>query len=642
MDGEWEFYWKEFLYSNPSGNPPQPILLRTQTSWHGQKFWEIELPKFGYGTYRSTVLLPVDRKIPDLGIRLPQIASCYRLYVNQKLVYSLGKAGKTREESEPFIRNVYLPIHISAEVRNLEIALEIANYENEGPGFWQIPYLGPLEEIHSMQVFAVANDLFLFGCLLVMGFYHSGIYLFHRSQKSILYFSFFSYLLAIRIILTGERYILELVPSLDWRLLFRIEFLDLYLLPSSFAIYMFYLYPQETKKRIVQVFSVVISLFCFSVLFPIHVFTGYVKLFLIFLILISLYVLYINIAAVRNRREDSLTFLLGLLALVVTSIYDIIQDFRNIRGFALAPYGFLFFVFIQAIVLSSRIASSFVRAENLALSLSRSNVELTNLKNNLEEMVEVRTHKLKETLSLIRKDLDIAKSIQSKLIPKNFYQWENLEIASLYRPMDEVGGDIFDITELDSDRIRIFLADALGHGVQAALLTMAIKSEYEGVKFVSYTPKDTICNLNASFLHKFSNLNTYFSCIVVDVDLKHNQLLYASAGHPDQILISAENLIRLERTGYILGLSRNLQMELREFSFLPGDRVFLYSDGAFEQFNESKEIFGEVALSEILFEGSRRGDSLPTLLFEIERKLRGFLGEAKIQDDLTILGISRR
>ncbi|MCC5814989.1 MAG: SpoIIE family protein phosphatase [Leptospira sp.] len=642
LKGEWEFYWQEFIFSDPSSYSPQPLFLKTQETWADKDIGHEILGRNGYASYALNILLPVDHTLPEMGLFIPQIASSYRLYLNRKLIHQSGEVSRDREKSNPFMKNIYLPIPLSEWDKNIELVFEISNYENNNPGFWGVPMFGPMETIHKVQVFSTANDLFLFGALVIMGFYHWGIYFFHKSQKSILFFSAFSYLLALRVITTGERYLLELFPMIDWELIFRLEFFSLFLLPMSFSIYVYYLFPMETKKNLIHCVSLITGLFLALLIFPIHIYTMSFNLFLIFIFVVILYLLYVNVKAVINKREDASLFLLGIVVVASASIWDILQDLLKIRGMSLSPYGFLVFVFIQALVLSSRLASNFSRNEKLTNSLSKSNQELTFLKRRLEERVEERTQKLKDSISVIRKDLDIAKSIQTKLIPRGTSFWNGIKVSTMYQPMEEVGGDIFDIDEIGDGKIRIFLADALGHGVQAALLTMAIKSEYEGIKDNSHSPAESIRNLSESFLKKFASLQTYFSAVVVDIDTNSRKLIFASAGHPDQLLLAGGRMVPIvpmSRTAHIIGLDKQIEVSEISYDFNPGDRLYLYSDGAYEQFNKSKEIMGEPRLFSHF--QSFKADSLENSIETLTDTIKEFLAGGRLQDDLTVIGIEK-
>ena len=127
--------------------------------------------------------------------------------------------------------------------------------------------------------------------------------------------------------------------------------------------------------------------------------------------------------------------------------------------------------------------------------------------------------------------------------------------------MDEVGGDFFDVTRLDGNIVRILIADATGHGVQAALITMLIKSEYEGLKNVMDSPAKLLQMMNNLFFTKYLHLDTFFSCFIIDIDLQKETLCYASAGHPEQIFICNGRIEVLDKTGMIVGAKKNSEFK---------------------------------------------------------------------------------
>ena len=117
---------------------------------------------------------------------------------------------------------------------------------------------------------------------------------------------------------------------------------------------------------------------------------------------------------------------------------------------------------------------------------------------------------LNRTLEDLKRDISVAKKIQGSLMSKNFSEIENLIFEVSYIPLDDVGGDIYDISQINQKYTRIFLADATGHGVQAALITMAIKGEYESFKHSTSSPKKLLKNLNNDFFQKFGAIHSFF------------------------------------------------------------------------------------------------------------------------------------
>ncbi len=252
--------------------------------------------------------------------------------------------------------------------------------------------------------------------------------------------------------------------------------------------------------------------------------------------------------------------------------------------------------------------------------------------------IEQKTKEINRTLDDLKKDISIAKKIQGSLMQKKFSHIKHLIFEVSYIPLDEVGGDIYDISEINQKYTRIFLADATGHGVQAALITMAIKGEYESFKNSTSSPKKLLRNLNNDFVTKFGAIHSFFSCILVDIYPEKNKIVYASAGHPDQIIQKKNWEIKnLSRTGKLMGLMKDVEFEEIEVPFDKGDKLFLFTDGLFEEFNTNKEEFGESQVVSIIkaYSDKELKDLFPILM----DSLYAFLENASRQDDITFIGV---
>ncbi|HMV41189.1 MAG TPA: PP2C family protein-serine/threonine phosphatase [Leptospiraceae bacterium] len=252
--------------------------------------------------------------------------------------------------------------------------------------------------------------------------------------------------------------------------------------------------------------------------------------------------------------------------------------------------------------------------------------------------IDQKTKEINDTLDDLKRDISVAKKIQTSLMKKNFAHIKNLNFSVNYIPLDEVGGDIYDISELSHKCIRIFLADATGHGVQAALITMAIKGEYESFKHTTHSPKKLLKNLNNDFVQKFGAIHSFFSCIVVDIYPEKNKIIYASAGHPDQVIQRKDwSLEIISRTGKIMGIMKDAEFEEKEIRFESGDKLLLFTDGLFEEFNSEKEEFGEKQILSSIKEYSDK--DLKELFEEIMKNLNEFLENSSRQDDITFIGV---
>lgn len=202
-----------------------------------------------------------------------------------------------------------------------------------------------------------------------------------------------------------------------------------------------------------------------------------------------------------------------------------------------------------------------------------------------------------------------------------------------YDPLALVGGDLYDIAQRD-DSVRIFIADATGHGIQAALLTMAIKAEYENLKHEG-TPATLLQNLNSRFHSKYSVRGSFASAMVLDIYPRQKKLIYASAGHPAQYVLSGGKVVELSHAGRLVGIDGNAKLRDVEIDLGPTSRILLFTDGLFEQTNSSDEAFGEERVIQIMSKFAER----PPIEFlsELLAEHAAFHGPAVRSDDLTAI-----
>ncbi|MCC5813453.1 MAG: SpoIIE family protein phosphatase, partial [Leptospira sp.] len=271
---------------------------------------------------------------------------------------------------------------------------------------------------------------------------------------------------------------------------------------------------------------------------------------------------------------------------------------------------------------------------SISLENSRLYTDLVNLNRDLEEKVKIRTKELNKSLNLIQKDLNYSKRIQTSILPK-IHNDTKFKAGVLYNPMDEVGGDIYDFFQpnKDKNKYRIMLADATGHGVQGALVTMAIKSEYENIKKFIRTPSELMEVLNISIINIYKTM--YFSCVIIDIDLDKNILEYCSAGHPEQVIIRNSEVHTYYKTGPIIGLKADIAYSSTTIELKGKDSIFLFSDGLTEVFNDKQEEFGEERLYEILkgFKNETPDEKINAIL----SKLKNYRGSDKFEDDMTMI-----
>ncbi len=272
------------------------------------------------------------------------------------------------------------------------------------------------------------------------------------------------------------------------------------------------------------------------------------------------------------------------------------------------------------------------------------NLENSYIIQNLEKLIQERTAELRTTYSDLKKkdlimstDLSIAQKIQKSLLMYRPQELHDIDMEIIYDPMGEVGGDIYDIFRIKEGRIRVFIADATGHGVQAALVTMLIKSEYEKIKRIEKTPARILEKLNLGFIRNYPYLSFFFTCIVVDIDIKAEKVTWSSGGHPPQSLIHSHGVRELHSTGKILGLEENSVYTNKASVFHKGDKLLLFTDGIYEQFNALNVEYGDERLMTLIHDNQNQ--DLKSLVAIMYKSVQDFIGSGQLNDDITIIGM---
>lgn len=271
-------------------------------------------------------------------------------------------------------------------------------------------------------------------------------------------------------------------------------------------------------------------------------------------------------------------------------------------------------------------------------------LENATLYHNLEENVARRTRELSEAYKKlikvydgIKQDLSVAKTIQESILPRNIPPIRGFNFYARYLPKYEVGGDIYDVAEVAEGRLRVFLADATGHGIQAALVTMTIMAEYAKLREAIQDPAELIRQLNNQFMETYHSLTVFFTCIVLDIDLRQSTLSFCSAGHPAQYLISGDAVVPLHASGAVVGVIDNTEYRTVTRPICRDDKIILFTDGILEEFDDSDNEFGEDRIRGLL--DRNRMLSIQEIVDRIIVEIRDFLDVSDINDDITMIGI---
>lgn len=228
-----------------------------------------------------------------------------------------------------------------------------------------------------------------------------------------------------------------------------------------------------------------------------------------------------------------------------------------------------------------------------------------------------------------------ASLIQKKVLPEKGFI-KNLKVNYLYKPSTILSGDIFDVFQIDDDHIGIYIADSVGHGFAASMVTMFIKSMVRTLdKFVQISPKETLTELCERFTSLKLEIENYFTCFYGVYNLKKETFTYSNAGHlPLPIRVRNREGLSLESRGYpISRFFAKPDYEEKEIKLFAGDYLLFMTDGVVEARNAEKEAFGNDRIFEII--SKYNSDILENLNNELEE-----FSDIPQVDDISMLLIS--
>lgn len=261
-----------------------------------------------------------------------------------------------------------------------------------------------------------------------------------------------------------------------------------------------------------------------------------------------------------------------------------------IRSFALAPVktSFSMSATMQEVSIEELWAKM---SANLAYRKNNSDPEVKP-PISAKQVHSVYRNKLAEQLNMTKaladnlaEQLRLAGLVQQDFLPTRLPNTEQVRWATIFLPAEWVSGDIYDAVRIDEQHIGFYVADVVGHGMPAALLTIFLKQalvmrETAGNNYRVFSPAEVIKNLNLRMAAQKLSGYQFATCCYCLLNIKTLELTYARAGHPYPVLLRrGQPPQQLEVRGSLLGIFEQAEYVQQTVQLQPGDKLFLYSDG---------------------------------------------------------------
>jgi len=304
-----------------------------------------------------------------------------------------------------------------------------------------------------------------------------------------------------------------------------------------------------------------------------------------------------------------------LLRSVIVSAYGDMQNIRTAMN--LGAYDFV---------------TKPIDLADLEITVEKSLKDLALLKEALQD---------KERLLSIQRELDIATSIQTGILPKIFPAFPDRKEFDIYAHMitaKEVGGDLYDFFMIDKYRVAVIIGDVSGKGVAAALL-MAVSKTLLQASALKGIPADALLSEVNNVLVKNSPSNMFVTVFYGILDTRSGAFEYCNGGHnPPYLLCKDGNVGQVEKIGgLVLGAMKNAEYQSSVTVLQPGETIFFYTDGVTEARSTKDEEFEEKRLEACLSRNQKSG--LERIVEKVFSDVETFSAGMPQADDITCLAV---
>ena len=239
-----------------------------------------------------------------------------------------------------------------------------------------------------------------------------------------------------------------------------------------------------------------------------------------------------------------------------------------------------------------------------------------------------------------RDELQLARDLQSSLIPKQMPESEQWDIAAFNRIANTVGGDIYDFVPLPDGRIAVLFGDASGHGMAAGLVMAVAHAAFRTQLEVDPSAASIMASLNRILCRTGGTRSFFSACyVLLSPDGSYSATV---AGHPSILKVAAAGEVseRIGRGAYPLGVKAGLSWETVDGTLTAGERLLLHSDGLTEARNAQEREFGDHYVEVIA--GWHPEGNASALVDSLVSEWQMFMGHLPPDDDISIAVIRRR
>lgn len=374
LDGEWEFYWKQFLKSSDFDTVKKKHYIEVPKPWNNYKWGNEELGYKGYATYRLKILVNDNKN--DIGLKFPDQGTAFELFLNDSLVGKNGKIGKSRELSDPQYKPLLIPLENIGDT--ITLVCKVSNYDFHFGGIYFAAEISYLETLAQIQKVNYRNDYLFAGILFVMSMCLVAFYFYRKNDNVSLLFAIWTFLTFLRVLTVNERIIFELVPELSWELNIKLEALSWQLAMFFGPLAIRILFREEFSKKVLIICLALISIISLiTIATPAYINSQLLIPAQIVSAMILFYLFYVYILSTIRKRLGALFILIGYIICCI-GIFNELLYWNNLAPLYVryTEVG-AFYSFSWILIIAQRFSNAYKRIENFANELKKEVEEKT-------------------------------------------------------------------------------------------------------------------------------------------------------------------------------------------------------------------------------------------------------------------------
>jgi HPt (histidine-containing phosphotransfer) domain-containing protein/PAS domain-containing protein len=436
LRGSWEFHWSKLLAPEDfsRGHADGREWLKVPGSWSLVS----EHPTYGVATYRLRVLLKEPRA---LALHAPWILASSKIFIDDVLIEELGRVGWQREPGtgQSYVRDDFW--YFTPTRPEFDIIIQVSNFESMMAGLPHAPVLGTPRAIKLSYLRELSLALALIGSFLLMGIYHLCLFALRTQERSTLYFGLTCIAIGLYVFGAEGTVVATWLPDAEYPLRLRL-ILSWMLAAPAFMYFTRELFPSYFPRFLAHAYAILsLTLFAFFWLADITAIRGVFYAYQACTAILLLYAMRVFLQILRRSEEGGRIFLIGLTALAVTGIHDLLRAVIDSRP--LAGFGLLVFIICQSFLLARRFSHAFTE-------LARSEQTVRQLNENLERSVEEKTRDIRSIMEHIQLGI-FAITAPGRAIHKDYSR----HLSTLFGRKDFTGVDaaelLFENSQLTSD-----------------------------------------------------------------------------------------------------------------------------------------------------------------------------------------------